>query len=47
VFEGFVSKDMRYALIRSVRNTESLTKSLQNTEYRMVFTCLGFHLYCL
>ena len=25
-------KDMKYALIRSIQNTESLTKSLQNTE---------------
>ena len=25
-------KDMKYALIRSIKNTESLTKSLQNTE---------------
>jgi len=25
-------KDMKYALIRSIENTESLTKSLQNTE---------------
>ena len=25
-------KDMKYALIRSIRNTESLTKSVQNTE---------------
>ena len=25
-------KDMKYALIRSIRNSESLTKSLQNTE---------------
>ena len=25
-------KDMKYALMRSITNTESLTKSLQNTE---------------
>ena len=25
-------KDMKYALIRSIKNTESFTKSLQNTE---------------
>jgi len=25
-------KDMRYALIRSIKNTESLTKSLQSTD---------------
>jgi len=25
-------KDMKYALIRSIKNTESLTKSVQNTE---------------
>ena len=26
------TKDMKCALIRSIKNTESLTKSLQNTE---------------
>ena len=25
-------KDMKYALIRSIKNTESFTKSVQNTE---------------
>ena len=25
-------KDMMYALIKSIRNTESLTKSIENTE---------------
>ena len=25
-------KDMKYALIKSIQNTESLTKSIQNTE---------------
>ena len=25
-------KDMKYALIKSIKNTESLTKSIQNTE---------------
>ena len=25
-------KDMKYALIRSIENTESLTKSVQNTD---------------
>jgi len=25
-------KDMKYALIKSIKNTESLTKSVQNTE---------------
>ena len=26
------TKDMKYAMIKSIRNTESLTKSIQNTE---------------
>ena len=34
-------KDMTYALIRSIKNTESLTKSLQNKENMYYVSLLG------